>query len=141
MTGRGIVSIAAIVIAAGCTTGIALTDRGAEVTRIADADIAPGCRLLGDVAIGIPPDAGRPRTEEQLEMLMRNKAGEVGATHVVVEQSEDRGEHWVGRGRAYRCPETPPPTVSAATAGGEDEAAGAGDAEGEGDAEEAPLDE
>lgn len=124
MTGRMLVASLAIAIATGCTTGIALTDRGSQVTRAADADLPPGCRLLGDVAIGIPPDAARPRTEEQLEMLMRNKAGEVGATHVIVEHSEDRGEHWVGRGRAYRCPETPPPTVSAASAGGQDEGEG-----------------
>lgn len=127
MMGRMLVATLAIAIATGCTTGIALTDRGSQVRRAADADLPPGCRLLGDVAIGIPPDAARPRTEEQLEMLMRNKAGEVGATHVIVEHSEDRGEHWVGRGRAYRCPETPPPTVSAASAGGQDE----GETEGE----------
>lgn len=122
MRSRELLTILAVVVATGCTTGIALTDRGSHVTTVSSVDLPPGCRLLSDVAIGIPPDAARPRTEEQLVMLMRNKAGEIGGTHVLIEQSEARGEAWVGRGRAYACPETEPPTVSAASAGGEDEA-------------------
>ena len=127
MRSRELTVIVALVVATGCTTGIALTDRGAHVTRVAAADVPAGCRLVGDVAVGTPPDAGRPRTEEQLEMLMRNKAGESGATHVLIEQSELRGEHWVGRGIAYACPE---PAAREVSAGGEDEAS-TGDEEAE----------
>ena len=62
--------------------------------------------MLGDVSIGIPPDAARPRTEEQLVILMRNRAAESGATHVMVESREQRGtgteEHWAGRARLGR---------------------------------------
>jgi hypothetical protein len=81
------------------------------VQEVTAANVPPGCRLLGDVSIGIPPDAGRPRTEEQLVMLMRNKAAELGGTHVLVESREQRTEagqqHYVGRGVTYVCPETP----------------------------------
>ncbi len=96
----------------GCVTGIGLTNRGSHVQNVSQADAPLGCELMGDVAIGIPPDAGRPRTEEQLVTLMRNKAGEVGGTHVVVDFSEQRtgagGEpYYVGRGRAYACHGTP----------------------------------
>ncbi|HEY8430930.1 MAG TPA: hypothetical protein VIL20_21275 [Sandaracinaceae bacterium] len=132
MRTRWLGAFVAFGIATGCTTGIALTDRGEQVRHVAPAEVPLDCRLLGDVTVGIPPDAGRPRTEEQLVMLMRNRAGALGATHVIIEQSEQRGEQWVGRGRAYTCPAAPPRTVSAATAGGEDE----GGAEGEGDTRE-----
>lgn len=102
----------AITAATGCATGIILTERGARVQEVATADIPTGCQMLGDVSIGIPPDAARPRTEEQLVTLMRNKAAEIGGTHVLVESREPRTEagreHFVGRGVAYRCPEATP---------------------------------
>ena len=115
-------SLVAALLATGCTLGISLTDRGTAVSEIAQADVPPGCTLVGDVAIGIPPDAARPRTEEQLVILMRNKAGEMGATHVVVVSRVPRGEggsaHYVGQGTAYRCDTsaaTPPPSEPAST--------------------------
>lgn len=104
-------AVLAALIATGCSTTIMLTEPGSHVQNVSQADAPFGCELLGDVAIGIPPDAGRPRTEDQLVILMRNKAGEIGATHVVVDMHEQRtgngGEiYFVGRGRAYACSET-----------------------------------
>lgn len=120
-------ALAAVVLTA-CTTGVALTDGGRTVTRTTDAEKPEGCRLIGDVAIGIPPDAAQPRTEEELVMLMRNKTADMGGTHVVVDMSEERNAgterpNWVGRGRAYDCPppEEPesPQIAPEETAGGE----------------------
>ncbi len=124
--------------ASACSTAIVLTDRGEAVRKIEATDLPGGCRLVGDVSIGIPPDAARPRTEEELAFLMRNKAGERGATHVIVESSERQrdvatGDYYLGRGLAYTCPESareeprpaqPPPAEGAEetpTEGGEDE--------------------
>ena len=94
------VVVALVVALAGCVGGIQLTERGSAVQHVTQAQMPGGCRLVGDVAIGLPPDAARPRTEEQLSMLMRNKAGEMGANHVVTETSEQRTDagtdHWVG---------------------------------------------
>lgn len=141
-----------LALASGCSTGITLTSAGAGVEHIQAADTPVGCNLLGDVAIGIPPDAARPRTEETMITLMRNKAGEQGATHVVVESSESRrteGEaeaHWVGRGIAYACDEDAPSSrapVEDRGAGGEEteEGASGGDEEDtEEDTEEDALD-
>jgi len=97
-------------VAAGCSSAIALTDEGTRVRRVTDAEKPGGCRLLGDVSIGVPPDAARPRTEDELILLMRNKAGEAGGDHLVVDASEQRNAtserpYWTGRGRAYACPE------------------------------------
>lgn len=107
-TTRSILSLAAILALSACSTAIALTARGTEVTEIGSDGTPPGCSLLGDVSIGIPPDAGHPGTEAELVILMRNKAGEMGGTHVLVESRERRDDgggnfHYVGRGRAYRC--------------------------------------
>ena len=54
---------------------------------------------------------------------MRNRAAQMGATHVLVEsrQRHDDGEgreHWSGRGRAYRCEPSSDGTGSP-TSGGE----------------------
>jgi len=118
---RVTLSLYALAASAACSTGIQLTMEGQRVDRVSSADMPTGCNLLGDVAVGIPPDAARPRTEEQLHHLMRNKAGGLGATHLVVEMSEQRSEagaqHYVGRGVAYRCPE--PERPPAAASGGE----------------------
>lgn len=107
MKKTSLATLGALALAGACATGIQLTERGARVTAIAQADMPGGCRLVGDVTIGMPPDAARPRTEEQLEVLMRNKAGEMGANRVVTEFSEQRTEagatHYVGRGIAYAC--------------------------------------
>jgi hypothetical protein len=92
-----------------CAATIELTERGAAVRQVASRELPPDCRLVGDVPIGIPPDAARPRTREQLAILMRNKAAEMGANHLVLEHSEERGfgdrRHYVGRGLAYACRE------------------------------------
>lgn len=105
-------------LAAGCATGIVLTDPGARVQDVAPTEVPAGCEMLGDVSIGIPPDAARPRTEEELVTLMRNKAAESGATHVMVESREQRGTAtepaYAGRARAYRCPEGEPEPVAPA---------------------------
>ncbi|MDQ3038048.1 MAG: hypothetical protein M3Y87_36980 [Myxococcota bacterium] len=113
--------VVAALLATACGPNIGLTERGTTVQRVERGGLPDGCRLVGDVAIGIPPDAGRPRTEEQLAMLMRNKAGELGANHVIVEFSEPRGTgagaHFVGSGTAYACDESavrPPPAEPAA---------------------------
>lgn len=104
-----------------CSTAIALTDRGTTVAEVGATGVPDGCSLLGDVSIGIPPDAGRPGTEAELVILMRNKAGQMGGTHVLVESRHrtddgNASEHWTGRGRAYRCEASasPPPTEPAA---------------------------
>ena len=118
--------VVAALLATACGPNIGLTERGTTVQQVERMALPDGCRLVGDVAIGIPPDAGRPRTEEQLSMLMRNKAGELGANHVVVEFSEPRGTgsgaHFVGSGTAYSCDAsaaTPPPAEPGE--GGDDE--------------------
>lgn len=125
---RGSCLALATVVLTACATGVALTDGGHTVTRVTDADKPDGCRLIGDVAIGIPPDAAQPRTEDELVMLMRNKTSDMGGTHVVVDMSEERNAgterpNWVGRGRAYDCPPPeepePPPIAPEETAGGE----------------------
>jgi hypothetical protein len=104
-----------------CSTAIALTDRGTTVTEVGATGMPDGCSLIGDVSIGIPPDAGRPGTEAELVILMRNKAGQMGGTHVLVESRTHRDDgggegHWVGRGRAYRCDSSaaPPPATEPA---------------------------
>jgi hypothetical protein len=95
-----------------CSTTLQLTERGTTVTALDGSDVPDGCTIVGDVAIGIPPDAGRPPTEEELVILMRNKTGQMGGTHLVIEmrdRREDAGSvHYVGRGRAYRCVEVRP---------------------------------
>src|ERR1700753_4155961 len=103
-------------LAAGaCPTAIALTDRGTQVVEIGATGTPDGCTMLGDVSIGVPPDAGHPGTETELVILMRNKAGRMGGTHVVVESRQRRDDgggasHWTGRGRAYRCDPSAAPT-------------------------------
>ncbi len=96
-----------------CSTALQLTDRGTLVTAVDGHVVPDGCTIVGDVGIGIPPDAGRPGTEEELVVLMRNKTGQMGGTHVVIDTSERREDggsvHYVGRGRAYRCVEVVPP--------------------------------
>ena len=125
------------IAALGCSSAIALTDEGQGVRRVTDAEKPGGCRLLGDVSIGVPPDAARPRTEEELILLMRNKAGEADGTHVVVDTTEQRDAdterpYWIGRGRAYACPEEQRAPAEEETAGGDNAAEGAEGAEGEG---------
>ncbi len=118
---------------AGCASGIALTEAGRSVERVSDADRPAGCQLLGDVAIGVPPDAARPRTEDELVMLMRNKVGDSGGDVVIVDMSEQRDAeterpYWIGRGRGYSCPE-PEPEPEASPAPDEDPADEAPDEE------------
>lgn len=110
-----------------CSTAIALTDRGTEVTEVGATGMPDGCTMLGDVSIGVPPDAGRPGTEAELVILMRNKAGQMGGTHVLVESRQRRDDgggasHWTGRGRSYRCePSRATPAPAPATSGDETE--------------------
>jgi hypothetical protein len=115
-------SLVLVLVLDACSTAIALTDRGTTVAEVGATGVPDGCTMLGDVSIGIPPDAGHPGTEEELVILMRNKAGQMGGTHVLVEsrhrvEDSASSSHWTGRGRAYRCdpsqataPATPPPT-------------------------------
>lgn len=124
--GRSSILLVTLLLAFGCATGITLTGEGRRVQRVQVADMPTGCNLLGDVAIGIPPDAARARTEEELIVLMRNKAGENGATHLIVESTDHRtgrgGEpYYSGRGTAYACPNEPEAIsrVEDDTAGGE----------------------
>lgn len=107
-----LVAVAAVAAAAaGCSTSIVLTDKGQGVSHVTDAEKPGGCRLIGDVSIGVPPDAARPPTEDDLVTLMRNKAGTMGGSHLVVDARDQRnpesetGSYWVGRGRAYACPQ------------------------------------
>jgi hypothetical protein len=140
------IPLAAVALLSGCATGITLTDAGEDVRHVQLADMPTGCNLLGDVAIGIPPDAARPRTEEDLVVLMRNKAGEMGGNHLIVESTDERtgqgGEpYYIGRGVAYACPEEAmepqAPEEPEATAGGEAVAPEAEAAEAEAGAEPA----
>ncbi len=144
-----VIVIAALFAASGCSTAIALTDKGQLVHVANDADLPMGCNLIGDIPIGLQADAARPRTEDELVILMRNKTGEQGGTHVVVDSKEQRGQteegrRWVGRGRGYRCPAstaqvTPSEegdddtVLEEETSGGEEEGA---EGEGDGDGEE-----
>jgi len=122
-TARAFLLLLSMLVLGACSTAIALTDRGTAVSEVGPTGMPDGCSLIGDVSIGIPPDAGRPGTEAELLILMRNKAGQMGGTHVLVESrqhhDDPHGEgHWTGRGRAYRCDPsraTPPPAEPAAS--------------------------
>lgn len=143
---KAIRPLLAVLLLSGCTTAIALTDEGSQVRHGTRADMPPGCRLLGEVRIGIPPDAAMPPTEEDLIILMRNKAAEQGGNFVILDSSEQRDANedgevfWRGRGTAYECPEqTEPDPLHPETSGGEvDEGGGleedeGGDTSSEGD--------
>lgn len=119
--------VTALLAAAGCSTAIQLTDRGRLVNHITRADMPSGCNLLGDVAIGIPPDAARPRTEADLVILMRNKSAEMGGNTLLVDDSEQREDssgnpYFRGRGIAYACPAPEPEATG--SAGGDEPAEG-----------------
>ena len=124
----------ALSLVAACSTALTLTDEGRTVHEVSQADVPDGCRLMSNVVIGMPPDGARPRTDADLVILMRNKAGELGGSHVVIEFREQRGSgdgaYQVGRGTAYACPEggTHAPDEGE-TAGGEE----GGEEGGEGD--------
>lgn len=116
-----------VVLLAGCSTALQLTSEGEGVRHLSRADMPTSCNLLGDVAIGIPPDAARPRTEEELSILLRNKTGREGGNHVVTDMSEERQDsngnpYWRGRGTAYACREQAggAPDDGERSAGGED---------------------
>ncbi|HHH27123.1 MAG TPA: hypothetical protein ENK57_02070 [Polyangiaceae bacterium] len=101
-----------LLLLGGCSTAIQLTDAGRGVQHVSRADMPTGCNLLGDIAIGIPPDAARPRTEEELHILMRNKTGELGGNHFVLdsmqeEQDASGAAYFRGRGIGYACPVAP----------------------------------
>ena len=115
------------VLVMGCSTSLQLTAEGERVRHVSRADMPTSCNLLGDVAIGIPPDAARPRTEEELSILLRNKAGREGGNHVVTDMSERREDsngapYFRGRGIAYACSEETmrSPDDGERSAGGED---------------------
>jgi hypothetical protein len=147
------------VLCCACSAGISLTQRGTLVHHVERVDMPTGCNLLGDVSIGIPPDAARPHSQEELLILMRNKAGELGGNYVVVDQSSNhpgnQGETiYSGRGIAYACPQQPrgrdPLTAGAPDEGSDGEEGGGGegggeegggDEGGEGDLEGLGLDE
>ena len=120
------ISVSVVVLLVGCSTAIQLTDAGSVVRHVTRADMPTSCRLLGDVAIGIPPDAARPSSEEELSILLRNKAGREGGNLVVTEMSERREDsagqpYYRGRGSAYRCTEEPGrPAEATETGGGEE---------------------
>ena len=140
--------VASSVLALGCSTSIALTAGGQNVTAYSNTDLPSGCRVLGDVHIGIPPNAARPPTEDDLVILMRNDAAVQGGNGVLVESrreetdEEGNATHWVGRGRAYRCPEAAPPTPAEEPAATDETAGGEAEAEdGESGAESEPTDE
>jgi len=116
--------LALLLSLAGCSTAIQLTESGTAVHRITRADMPSGCNLLGDIAIGIPPDAARPRTEDELHILMRNKTGELGGNHLVVDSAQEREDaagnpYFRGRGIGYACPEPEPAPDDGASSGGE----------------------
>ncbi|NIS34161.1 MAG: DUF4156 domain-containing protein [Actinobacteria bacterium] len=139
----------ALGLTAGCTTGIQLTDKGEQTRELSMADMPAGCRLIGDVTIGLPPDAGRPPTRDDLNKLMRNRAGQNGGNVVVVDFAEERNpndedaRHWVGRGRAYACPEPEEESAGGAAPIEDDGATGddTGEGAGELDDEDLGLDE
>lgn len=125
--------VLAALLLLGCNTSIALTEGGTRVRNGDRADMPPGCRLLSDVRVGIPPDAAMPPTREDLVVLMRNKTHEQGGNFVIIESVEERdtnddGEVFFrGRGTSYACPEEETRTVSleegdegGGTAGGEE---------------------
>lgn len=132
--------LSSVVLLASCSTALQLTSEGEGVRHVSRVDMPTSCNLLGDVAIGIPPDAARPRTEEELSILLRNKTGRVGGNHVVTDMSEERHDsngdpYWRGRGTAYACRDEvmSAPGDGERSAGGED--TGGPDQEGEGASE------
>lgn len=114
--------------ALGCGHELALTSAGTRVQHVDRAHLPDGCRVVGDVSIGIPPDAAVANSEAELSILMRNKAADMGADHIVIERTEPRPQaggvtHYIGSGVAYTCTAIPRVGEEPATAGGE---AGAG---------------
>ncbi len=109
----------------GCTSSISLTANGRGVNEVPQPDLPATCRLIGDVPVGISPDAATPPSRDDLVVLMRNKAGELGGDHVVIDFAEERGEEprirWAGRGRAYNCRDrgSTVPEEEPATSGGD----------------------
>jgi hypothetical protein len=104
----------------GCAHTFTLTTGGTKVKLVEHSALPDGCRVIADVSIGIPPDAAVANSEAELSILFRNKAADMGADHVVVEQTEQRPgadgiNHYVGSASAYAC--TP-----VATSGGEEPA-------------------
>lgn len=105
---RPFLLVLSLTILAGCAHQFALTTGGTSVKLIEHSQLPAGCRVIADVSIGIPPDASVANTEAELRILMRNKAADMGATHVVVEQTEQRPgtdgvDHFVGSASAYGC--------------------------------------
>lgn len=126
---------------AGCATDIVLTQEGRTVQHVTSADLPGGCNLLGDVPIGLPPDAARPPTEQAFVYLMRNRTGERGGTHVTISSKEQRGTaeepYFVGRGVAYACRESAAPVEEGSGEGQSEE----GEGEGEGSEGGADIDD
>ena len=108
-----------------CAPGVGLSPAGSRVAHVERQDLPYGCRVVADVPVGVAPDASRAGDEEQFVLLLRNKSGHLGATHVVTDHSERRGTgsqtRWVGRGRAYRCGEAAPPGESGSGSSGGEE--------------------
>ncbi len=118
-------------LAMGCGHELALTTGGTHVQRVERPQLPDSCRVVGDVSIGIPPDAAIARSEAELTILMRNKAADMGADHIVVERSEARPgaggvTNYIGSASAYNC--------TVITGGGEDPPAPGGAAAGAGPA-------
>lgn len=116
---------------AGCAHQFALTTGGASVQLVEHAQLPDGCRVIAEVSIGVPPDASVAATEAELAILMRNKAADMGADHLVVERTERRPgpngvDSFVGSTSAYACHAVAPggesatePVAEPPSAGGE----------------------
>ena len=90
----------------GC---ISLTPGGTSVKYVTKAEAPKECKLLGEVdigsgAMGFEPQATNMR---DAKILMRNKAAEMGANFLVIDDIEsENGEHtktYSASGRAYLC--------------------------------------
>lgn len=97
-----------VMLVAGCAHQFALTTGGTSVKLVERSQLPDGCRVIADVSIGIPPAAEIAATEDELRILMRNKAADVGADHLVIERTErlpgaEGADHFVGSASAYAC--------------------------------------
>jgi hypothetical protein len=119
-----------VLLLTGCAHQFALTTGGTSVQLVEHGQLPDGCRVIADVSIGVPPDASVAATEAELAILMRNKAADMGADHLVIERSERRPgpngvDSFVGSARAYACHAVAPDGES--TTATDTEPASAGD--------------
>lgn len=87
---------------AGCNF-VSLTDAGSQVAQYAPTDIA-GCTFVGTVSSKtqdkVVVSRGNDKVREELIVIARNRAADLGATGIVAERQDTDGQQDF---KAYRC--------------------------------------